>query len=508
VVKGAIYMSQSQADERYTNQAEFDQLETKLKGELSVFRTSPKDTGTVNAMSIDASFDLTVPDNVLNVTPANTNTGVTTISINGVIKSIKKFDIDKNVFVELEEEDIKKNTPIQLTWDKELDFFVFAPKSGGGNYEKLGYKQPFVLPITSNYYSGLGGYSAPIYTGNRLKIYEDYALAYYISLIPNYPYYGIAKIEYNTGNVNLQNIRATTESGDFAKGCFKDESFIAGNGTEIYRIGKDGRQKASIRMSTFALNTIYYNRTCVSNYGNTYYFVDAGQPYIRFFNYTTGYKDFKGTNYVTRSTSLPLCTKGNKLYACGGGYIASWTINTSDGTLIKSTESNVGLINASALDAVIDENDNIYILYQDTSNVFAYLKINKYKKQPTNQYTLESSLSLGTKYRFESGNRASLDISNNKLYFTGKPWSRFGSTNIYYATTTTCYDLFDFSKKWTYSHIGSTNTNKTPIGVKNEILVNASSPYGTYRDDHYTEGTVQFIVEDISKISKLKEKLE
>jgi hypothetical protein len=115
--------------------SEFEKLELTLKEEMAVSRTSVRAAGTVNAMSIDASFDLTVPDNVLNVTPANTNTGATTISINGAIKSIKKFDIDENSFIELEKEDIKKNTPLQLTWNKELNFFVYAPK--GARIEEI-----------------------------------------------------------------------------------------------------------------------------------------------------------------------------------------------------------------------------------------------------------------------------------------------------------------------------------------------------------------------------------
>lgn len=100
---------------------------------INIIRSSKLSTGTANAITIDTdgTFDLTKDRNILPFTPSLTNTGAMTVAADGqMVKAIKKFDVDTDGFIDVEEGDIKKNTPIQLTWSVSEDFFILAPKGG------------------------------------------------------------------------------------------------------------------------------------------------------------------------------------------------------------------------------------------------------------------------------------------------------------------------------------------------------------------------------------------
>lgn len=110
-------------------------------------------TGTATALTVDTQNNYAFDDGtVLRINPNVSNTGVVNITVDSEsAKHIKKFDIDSDSYIDLEEGDILKNTPISLVWDASLSFFVYAPKGGAGkNYEKLGYNQPFMLPIVED----------------------------------------------------------------------------------------------------------------------------------------------------------------------------------------------------------------------------------------------------------------------------------------------------------------------------------------------------------------------
>jgi hypothetical protein len=426
-VKGASYMTQSQADERYTNQTEFDQLETKLTSELSVFRTSPKDIGIVNAMSIDASFDLTVPDNVLNVTPANTNTGATTISINDAIKSIKKFDIDKNVFVELEEEDIKKNTPIQLTWDKELDFFVFAPKNGahGIKFEKI--------YDTYTNYNGLGEKNdSEFLKGDKVQFYIE---ANGKKLLKN----GVYIPEQNRYGKIFSSDRGTNEWSDIKCFEFKGEKYIfdgkrlsySANGTAYFYIRK---MHSDVPL---ALKTIYLGGT----FAKELHYIQIGSMHL----FET--KDYIGFSWLTTTDYIPKFRIIKKEDAING-------INTN--TFDKATTINASFNIKACTDFSLfvpdkNTNDIVIIGTQSSPNstnlpkIFASIRFNENGQKINDnivsfnpsQFTPTSSVYPYRHYAFY------YDESEQKLYsFTmGK--------SIYPAQLDTMsrieYSVYDFS---------------------------------------------------------------
>jgi len=92
--------------------------------------------GTANALTVSIgtglTFDLTKDGNLLHINPSLTNTGATTINPDGQgAKAIKKFDIDTDSYIDLEEGDIKKSHPLTLRWDLTNGFFVLAPRGGG-----------------------------------------------------------------------------------------------------------------------------------------------------------------------------------------------------------------------------------------------------------------------------------------------------------------------------------------------------------------------------------------
>lgn len=101
---------------------------------IDIVRIAKDTTGTATAYELDTigTFDLTLDGNILPLTPHLSNIGASTIALDGQLaRSIKKFDIDTDTYVDIEADDIKKNTPLILTWDLGNDFFVYAPKSGG-----------------------------------------------------------------------------------------------------------------------------------------------------------------------------------------------------------------------------------------------------------------------------------------------------------------------------------------------------------------------------------------
>lgn len=102
-----------------------------IEASLGILQKFNPTTGTATALEVDTlgTFDLTLDGNILNINPNVTNTGAMTINPDGQgAKSIKKFDIGTDAYVDLEAEDIKKNTPLSLKWDLANGFFVLAPK--------------------------------------------------------------------------------------------------------------------------------------------------------------------------------------------------------------------------------------------------------------------------------------------------------------------------------------------------------------------------------------------
>ena len=107
---------------------------------LDIARIAKTDTGVADAYVVDTAgtFDRTIEGNLLHFIPSNTNTGACTISEDSqTAKAIKKFDIGTDAYIDLEAEDLKKNTPVQLTWSLTNDFFVLAPKGGAIKYGAL-----------------------------------------------------------------------------------------------------------------------------------------------------------------------------------------------------------------------------------------------------------------------------------------------------------------------------------------------------------------------------------
>ncbi len=109
-----------------------------LDEEIDILRTSKDSTGATNAYILDtpATFDF-VDGNLVHFNPNFTNTGSATINIDGTTVNIKKFDIDADVYVNLEAEDIKKFNTVQLRYDISEAAFCLAPKTGGSPILKV-----------------------------------------------------------------------------------------------------------------------------------------------------------------------------------------------------------------------------------------------------------------------------------------------------------------------------------------------------------------------------------
>jgi hypothetical protein len=76
-------------------------------------------------------FDRTIDGNILKVKIHATNTGASTMAEDGqTAKSIKKFDVAGDAFVDVEAEDLPKNGVIDLVWSVADDFFIYSPKGG------------------------------------------------------------------------------------------------------------------------------------------------------------------------------------------------------------------------------------------------------------------------------------------------------------------------------------------------------------------------------------------
>lgn len=114
-----------------TNASDIADLQIEVET-IEDIRVSTDTAGSSNAytLTLGNDFDFTLDGNVVRINPNFTNTGSSTISINGTTKNIRKFDIDTDAYVVLEEEDIKKKNPTELRFDVSEDFFVLAPKTG------------------------------------------------------------------------------------------------------------------------------------------------------------------------------------------------------------------------------------------------------------------------------------------------------------------------------------------------------------------------------------------
>jgi hypothetical protein len=108
--------------------------------DIDIIRLAKTCTGLVNVLVVDTSgtFDLTKDGNVLTIVPNLTNTGASTVAVDGqTAKAIKKFDIGTDAYIATEAEDLKKNTPAQLVWSVGSDFFILRPSSGANALKSL-----------------------------------------------------------------------------------------------------------------------------------------------------------------------------------------------------------------------------------------------------------------------------------------------------------------------------------------------------------------------------------
>jgi hypothetical protein len=101
---------------------------------LDILRTAKITTGSSVALTVDTdgTFDLTRNGNILHIIPNVTSTGGMTINVDGQgAIGIRKAN-DAGTLVALEAGDIKINVPTQLVRDTVNNFFVYAPRGGGG----------------------------------------------------------------------------------------------------------------------------------------------------------------------------------------------------------------------------------------------------------------------------------------------------------------------------------------------------------------------------------------
>jgi hypothetical protein len=101
---------------------------------LDILRTAKITTGSSVAIAVDTdgTFDLTRNGNILHIIPNVTSTGGMTINVDGQgAIGIRKAN-DAGTLVALEAGDIKINVPTQLVRDTVNNFFVYAPRGGGG----------------------------------------------------------------------------------------------------------------------------------------------------------------------------------------------------------------------------------------------------------------------------------------------------------------------------------------------------------------------------------------
>ena len=106
---------------------------TTLETNLNMVRKAKTSGGTANAQTVDTdgTFDLTIEGNRLAFKPSLSNTGAMTLAVDGqTAKAIKKFDVDADDYIDVEDGDILKNTPCEVYMDVANDFFVLAPNSG------------------------------------------------------------------------------------------------------------------------------------------------------------------------------------------------------------------------------------------------------------------------------------------------------------------------------------------------------------------------------------------
>ena len=215
---------------------------TTLENELDILRTAKDSTGTVNAYILDtpAVFDYTVDGNLVNFNPNFTNNGAATIAIDGTTKSIKKFDIDTDAYVILEEGDIKKNNPLTLRFDVSEDFFVLAPKTGaekrGNLILNVSGTGTAIVTQTVNY-SGKGRVKSIINTA--AAVYEWYMVIDGV----RYP---------TTGNYEF-----TNDQGVYMDFPFENSfEFYSENARIVPLYTEDGTLKCPTTFSSAALSTL------------------------------------------------------------------------------------------------------------------------------------------------------------------------------------------------------------------------------------------------------------
>lgn len=149
-VTNAINELEGEIDTLQTDVSSLSTSVTTNATSLEILRKFNVTTGSNVALAVDTfgTFDLTKTGNILNILPNVTNTGAMTINADGQgAKAIKKFNVDTDAYVDIEASDIKKNTPISLSWDLTNNFFVYAPK---GKDLLKGLKNTFVTNNTKS----------------------------------------------------------------------------------------------------------------------------------------------------------------------------------------------------------------------------------------------------------------------------------------------------------------------------------------------------------------------
>lgn len=138
-------------------------------------------TGSINAYIVDTGNTFEYVDGKpLRINPNFTNTASATIAYDGTTKNIRKFDVDSDSFVTLDEGDIKKNNPVDLVVDATNDFFVLAPKSSGGisflGASEYDTNTTASTPTTKISVTGAGwicGVNAPSFSGVNVSFNVD-----------------------------------------------------------------------------------------------------------------------------------------------------------------------------------------------------------------------------------------------------------------------------------------------------------------------------------------------
>jgi hypothetical protein len=134
----ANYMINASDFNNKVEQSVFNSHTAENATDHDIIRLAKTSTGTADALVIDTAgtFDLTKDGNVLHVVPNLTNTGAVTVTVDGQTKTVKEFNVDTDVYIDLVAGDLKKNTPAQLVWSVGSDFFILRP-SGGANKDSI-----------------------------------------------------------------------------------------------------------------------------------------------------------------------------------------------------------------------------------------------------------------------------------------------------------------------------------------------------------------------------------